>query len=45
MWITPQPEYCERPAAELLRSVDELRSALLAQPAITQVTTTVGASR
>jgi cation diffusion facilitator family transporter len=45
LWVTPQPEYCERPVADLLRWVDELRSALLAQPSISQVTITVGAAR
>jgi cation diffusion facilitator family transporter len=44
VWITPLAEYRERPAADLLTQVDELRSELLEHPAISQVTITVGAS-
>ncbi len=41
VWVTPRPAYQERPSAELLERVDELRSGLLAQPAIAQVTITL----
>ncbi len=41
MWVTPLPDYQARPSVELLSRVDELRSGLLAQPAVTQVTITL----
>jgi cation diffusion facilitator family transporter len=44
VWAAPRPEYRERPAADLLDEVDELRSTLLSHPAISQVTITLVAA-
>ncbi|PRY20148.1 cation diffusion facilitator family transporter [Pseudosporangium ferrugineum] len=40
-WITPVEAACDAPAADLVRQVAHLRSTLLENPAITQVTVTV----
>lgn len=41
VWVVPRAADQKRPTAELLERVDELRSGLLAQPAIAQVTITL----
>jgi cation diffusion facilitator family transporter len=41
VWVTPAAAQCDRPAGELVRQVDKLRSSLLENPAITQASVTV----
>nr|WP_296064307.1 cation diffusion facilitator family transporter [uncultured Actinoplanes sp.] len=45
VWVTPAAAHGDGPAAELVRQVDELRSSLLQNPAITQVSVTVDGGR